>query len=784
MTEPTRLPRWTGPLTLALMTLVTLGDALFGPRGRILSAWGADLTNHFVRSRAFGFSELSSGNLALWNPEQFSGYPYLGGFQPALFYPLNLPFLVLPLDAAINLNLTLHIFLAGLLAYVWASSNGCSTLSATLTGAVYMFCGRVFLHVYAGHVPHVCLLAWVPLLMLCIERLVASPGPGPVLVGAGTWSMMFLAGYPQLTYYASLAAGLYFVVLLVQGPRRVQSVVMGGALVVLALGVCTVQWWTGLNFVEESVRSGGASAGFTASFSLPPENLLTLVAPHALGPLVEDAYHAAYFGEAYPWETSAFVGVVALILALAGAATRGVVTTSAAVVALVMLVMALGANTPLHDVLTHVLPGYRFFRGTSKFLVLSSLMVALLAGKGLDALRSRQAAPSWLVAVTFVLALLLAGLAGWATLAARDGVGGGWHTALHAIDKRAMKRGDLFAPPQRLQDPGYLEWTAEVSSDSLQGAALRLVLVAVLLMLLRRHPREAMVGLLVLGLGELGWFARTNRAVAPMETSFPQAEAQLDAMLPSQRVHFDQSVYPQLASARRVLYAWGYDPGVLRRYAELMYAAHGRSPDAITSSYPGNQDVPPVFQLARVRQVWSGHPAVQVEAKTTTNPVLAEAQLVPHVMVIPRRDDVLKTVVSAGFDPATTVVLEQAVHPEPRGGAPQAVPIRRVDTDTIEIKVDVPAPSVLLLTEAYSRWWKARALNPPPAGQGEYRVLPANWAFQGVPLTTGKHHFRLEYAPPGFVTGRWVSLAFVALYAVLLAAWATRWRAKPQRAQA
>ncbi|MCS7032897.1 MAG: hypothetical protein NZ561_02755, partial [Phycisphaerae bacterium] len=190
---------WLPPAVFALLALAMFADVLFGVGGRILSSARTDLVNHFVASREFGFGELSRGNLALWNPAMFCGYPYHGGFQPALLYPLNWLHLILPLDRAINLIIVLHTFLAGYFTFLWirhgqilaslaatpdkpgSSATAAETrgdrpaepdlhgtvndmVAAILGGAIFMFCARFFLHIYAGHLPHVCLIPWTPLL--------------------------------------------------------------------------------------------------------------------------------------------------------------------------------------------------------------------------------------------------------------------------------------------------------------------------------------------------------------------------------------------------------------------------------------------------------------------------------------------------------------------------------------------------------------------------------------------------------------------------------------------
>jgi uncharacterized membrane protein YfhO len=75
----------------------------------------------------------------------------------------------------------------------------------------------------------------------------------------------------------------------------------------------------------------------------------------------------------------------------------------------------------------------------------------------------------------------------------------------------------------------------------------------------------------------------------------------------------------------------------------------------------------------------------------------------------------------------------------------------RDDGDEMEITATLSQPAVLLVTDAYSKGWRARALNGNPQA---YEILPANYALRAIPLAAGQHHFLLEYRPAGFAWGR------------------------------
>ena len=75
----------------------------------------------------------------------------------------------------------------------------------------------------------------------------------------------------------------------------------------------------------------------------------------------------------------------------------------------------------------------------------------------------------------------------------------------------------------------------------------------------------------------------------------------------------------------------------------------------------------------------------------------------------------------------------------------------------LTVEANLPHPAILLITDAYSNGWRAR----PLAGsvQRAYRVVPANYVLQAIPLSQGHHRIQIEYRPAAFRAGAWISLA-------------------------
>jgi uncharacterized membrane protein YfhO len=128
----------------------------------------------------------------------------------------------------------------------------------------------------------------------------------------------------------------------------------------------------------------------------------------------------------------------------------------------------------------------------------------------------------------------------------------------------------------------------------------------------------------------------------------------------------------------------------------------------------------------------------------------------------------IETVASPQFAGDSMIVLEHAPPVAPRAPAtPGSVNIAWKDSDTLVVTARTAAPGIILITDAYSRYWRATAL--PGAAQRSYQVMPADWALMAVPVTAGEHRFLLRYCPTVFPIGAWISVLGLICY--LTACW-------------
>jgi hypothetical protein len=750
---------------LGALSLVLFADVLFDTHSMVVGASWTDLgwTDIYKLGgywRQFGFGELAKGHLVLWNPHTYCGSPYFGGAHAALLYPPNWIFMVLPLALSLNLSFALHLWLLGVLMYAWAFHRRLGAIASTVAGAVLMLSGAVFSKILPGHLGVVCAMAWAPLVLLAIDELIDKFSLGWVLLGATAVAMQVLAGYPPLFFYTALIAGLYGLLNLLRARRPLVSLVAMAMMYIIGVGLSAVQLLTTLSESFETVRSGGLDVRMAGQYSFPPENFVCFITPAFFGGVSQ----MSYWGRWFPWEVQPFLGVAGVFLAVYGALVGpGDKRRFSVLMVVITLVLALGAYIPpVFRFTREYVPGMNLFRGSCRFLFLATLFLAMLVGVGVHTLVSYRrfclgsAMMAFLVAVVLVLigwvmySWASAPMAGntWAEiLAAMDRTGESWQNKIVFTDKEFICQAGMFA------------------ARSILITAATAGVLSLILVLTRLMPRAGYL-VAILALTELFVFDRVfQRPTCQLGTGVPLA---LEEYMRPQGddTRTLNPFLPTLAMAVDGADLWGYDPFVLRRYMEFMYFTQGLDVrDAPFFQHLGSLRPSGLFSMLRCRSmlVPQGN---QVNMLTLSNP-MGRLQLIGQYEVHRIPQDVLSAMIEPDFDPRRTVILEEEPEIIPAGVSDAGwAKVTDSSTDSLTIRAELSAPAILLITDAYSKYWQASAL--PGSSQHRYTIMPANYCLRAVPLAAGRHLFRLDYRPIGFLIGRWVSLGAVAVCLAVL----------------
>lgn len=744
-------------VTLLAFAILPFSFLFFSPPGTVLSQGGTDIYHEFLFSRQFGFNELRHGNLPLWNPHLFSGFPFFAGFQSALLYPLNSIFLFLPIETAINTSIVLHVFITGLFMYLWGSFRGLEPIAALLAALLLMLSGAYFPHIYAGHLSNLCTMSWAPLILLAVDGFYEKHSLAWVLLGMFAIVMQILAGHPQYVFYTGITVVLYAVMLSFVTARRGQLLL--GVMGMYAGGAClgAIQLAPGIAAAAETIRGSGVPYAFVASYSFPPQNLITLLVPHFFG----DMHAMPYWGRFHLWEMQLFISITGLAFCFPGALAmeKHGRRIFLAMICLLLL-LAFGGSTPLLQFLYDFVPGFNKFRGSSKFIFFLSLFLILLSATGFDAVLKKKKVhrATWLVFLCG--AILFAGGALFirSSVFASESSFPIWEKLLTAS---AATKGNFYLRTFGIS-PQFLKSSALWAAWSLLNAAAALLVLSFIAFSVRMH--EKIVFLFPLfAIVEILIFSNSYRAGFDVHLLQQPELAELASHL-DREARVLNTRHHNLVVRYNMNGIWGYDPGVPRRYAEFMAFSQGRSPDAVSQymDFPRNS---PLYAMLRCRQVIP--PAGESIQLADSKEELPRAFLVYDYEVQPGRDDLLAAMASADFDWRRKVLLETVPDPQPeRTQISGRVKIREISTDELAIEVMVATPAILVITDSYSKDWRVKAA--PESAQQHYTVLPANYILRAIPLQAGHHVFTMEYLPTSFVMGRWLSFFSIFAYVVLV----------------
>jgi hypothetical protein len=761
------------PDVLALAALLFCALAYFR-HGLLLDTvtlhWDAADSHHPLLD--YGTRLWRNGTVPLWNPFLFNGYPHAADPQSQTFYP---PSLMIGLlfdftPKAVYAQFVLHCVLAAMFAYLLAGRYLHSVPARLLVGLCVLYNGFVLDHFQ--HVAIVATAAWLPLILLCVEKTVLERSASSIALGAGAVAMAILAGHPQTYTYLLWTALLWALVVALrggwQGARPALHAAIGIALLFTAgLALAAIQLLPTYELVQASNRAWSLPYWFAASSGqISPAELATMLLPDyhgsIRGPFVSggDISHGSVYFGALP--------LFLAVLVLTTKPRRPVLELLA--MALFGLLFSMGHHGWIYQSLFELVPGIGRFRSPAHFGFVFMLFAALLAGHGLEALIRKELR---FRPALFVLAGVLLAAAGLL----------------------------LFVQPP---DP-------RVAANVRQGLYILAAALAVCLVSLGLSRRDRVsAGTLGLGLltaafveillstsGAITLGARARHEAleeqeAPLlrslagdldSDSLVLGPEQLDRQL--YRVYVNADVYSAdnpvpngaafgvVGMNRAILYKLfltdGYNPLVPKRHIDFALFMRGKIPW-------------PMFGLRRVE------PGQQVEAMERL------LGLCNVKIVLTRQDDgqdllhqlngfvprlyfagrarwakngrgALKLLEDPSFAPGREVVLEgpRSASVQPEASVPAAaVRLIRYEPNEVVVQVETPAPGYVVFVDSFYPGWQAEIDAQP------VQVLRANYLFKAVAVKAGRHEVVFRFRPRSVLLGSVISSTTLLLGAAML----------------
>jgi hypothetical protein len=327
---------------------------------------------------------VSEGRLPLWNPHHWLGRPFMADVESAFFYPPDWLYLLLKPKIACGITIGGHLLLGQYGVLKLARALGAGEAVSVFAALIVASSPPVVGNFCWGMVHYGQALCYIPLLLYLGMRIQAWRRPQDLGLWALTFGLQVLCGHPQAAWLSLLA------VLVFLGGRRMRRPVLPsvtglgydlgllGSSALLGLAFAAVAVLPLLELAWQANRPG-ASIAFSAAFAEPKHGWATLLVPS----------EAPYF--VVPASGQIYAGVLSFLAGICGLTrVRNPDVRALLFVALVAVILAAGAATPLFGVLFHMLPGVSLLRMHSRATVLVMLALVLAAGVFLSRPFSRR----------------------------------------------------------------------------------------------------------------------------------------------------------------------------------------------------------------------------------------------------------------------------------------------------------------------------------------------------------------------------------------------------------
>lgn len=746
-----RAPGW-GLVATLLAPVVVFADALI--LRRMLAP--GDGFHVFIPLHLLVTRILRAGEVPGWNPFAFSGSPLLALNQAGVFYPPNLVYLVLSPALANNVSVVLSFVVAASGVYALTRLLTGDEVGAAVAGLAFGLSGFMFGHI--GQQNMIASIAWLPWAFFGYELLRQRFSPLRLLGAATALALVLLAGHPQMFFVALLALGVHAATMtaLELRSRRGRPAGMLVVLVGTALALAAVQLVPTAAILDATDRAA-VSFQTATSYSLPKTHLALLTFPYLFGNNVPlGPFTEPYRGAWNLTELASYPGAAALCLAAAGlgAARRDRRLLGLLAAAGVALLIALGASTPVGR-LVYELPVYGQFRNWARYVVVFDLVVAVLAGAGVAALRQgsarqrrRVAAGAGIAASVVVLGALTLPHVGAIQGFMVDGPSRVLALAVPTGFAVAAAGVCALAIRSRRWAPGVA--CVVVAADAVFSFGLfyewRAGLPSVEQVRTDYHPGRP-----------------------PQWGEIPDAPGGVDRYIVGSPDVADVPTYVNVTVVKGLRSANGYEPLAPRGYTEavggMTFTGAVTRPEDLWR--PGSD----LLDLLRVSVLLTsdgttpvpGEGAVVGDGRAAADgavtryehrPRLPEAFVVGAVQRASRQSVLDAVQGRDDFDPSRVALVERGCRPcaaMDRPGRAGTASLTRPDTQGIEVDVRAERPGLLVVSEAWFPGWSATVDGEPAP------VLRADGLVLGVPVEAGASDVVLRYRAPGLRLGALVS---------------------------
>ena len=728
----------------------------------------------FLPFQQYASERLLAGELPQWFPYEGLGRSFIGLTATGVFHPFSSLYFIFSAPDAYRASTLLSCLLAALGPFVLGRMLNFSHTGALLAGIAFALSGYIVS--LTDNIQYLYPICVLPLFCAALEQALVT-NRAWVVAPTAIWATVFLIGDMQTGYYYGFIA-LLWTATRAPAPRFTawRRCALITCLAVLLAGIQLGPSWVLFTSSERAQPKVFHDEALT--WSTHPLRLLTILA----SPVGDDVFATSgqetvatdvqekYIG--YFWVESLYLGIPVIGLAFQGARYRRDLRVLVWLGCLALL-LALGRWGGLYELFFQYVPLWSAFRYPEKLMGFVAFAAAMLAGAGLDVLRTGQGRVTpWLIAAALCAAIgfsISPEVVRWWVTASNLP-----HASVGEVTASAT-RAFLFSAVSAM---GVGAVVAGLHRRAFREELLLGVLLAVIALDLSRvhlgayhtapvetatftpplavalHAREGMSGLGRFRLVPL----EEPRVVMPEQ--LVRSLGHYAAVMVARRHTLDalHGAQVHVESARR--YLTGYKTDLLSMAKKGVSAqAAARYNVAYYIGLRSRLQDPgiargliaelPDFDLILFRNPAPAKPRVYLSAQ----PERAATRTDPAALFA--RADFLSGEIDVIEAPAATL---------PGPAATGRAIIERYEPEVVRVRVETPQPAALILLDAFDKGWTATI----ETGD-ELPIMRANALVRAVVAPAGSHEITFSYQTPLLKAGAWASLTGVLLCFGLIA---------------
>lgn len=663
--------------------------------------------------RKFAIEEIKKGIVPWWNPYSFSGMPLIANLQSAVFYPLNLFYLLAPFNSVWAFQIILEMLLGGLFMFLYLRSLGLKSAAVLLGSIAWSASGFFIAWLEWNTTVHVAI--WLPLMLLSIENIsIGKKSKLWMVVLIVAIIASFLAGYLQPFFYVIVVS--FFYALWKSFRSRALTVIIFLICLAVALAVFFPQLLSTLQLIKLSARDIDQANWQRSDWFLPWQNLVQFVAPDFFG----NPATLNYFGIWNYQEFVGYIGIVPLVFSFAGLFFSKISQKKFFVILLASSLIFCLPNPIASLPFVLNLPLISTAQ-PSRLILVVVFALSVLCSFGFDWFLDRQSIKKILYVSTAGLMLSI-GLFGYTIL-----------------NHLTISTHNMYLP--------LIIFSA--------------MLAVLFLYLARVIDRKALViFIIVITLLDLLRFGWKFEPFSPSRWLYPKTKTLSFLENESTREAFriaaidDKLIPPNFSVSSKLQMISGYDPLYLKSYGEYIVAMERGKPD-ISLPWGFNRIIVPknynskLFNLLNVKYVLSldeinsrNFRLVMTEGQTR---IYQNMSYVPRVFFVSNvltarsKQEILSVLLGQGFDPSSTAVIQGNFTDENKLLGQGSARIVDYQSNSVRVLTDNDADGFLVLLDIYYPGWYATIDNQ------ETKIYSTDYLFRGVKVPAGQHEVIYKY---------------------------------------